>query len=211
MKAAESSGANVSRALSSEEQQVAAAAQQASRAEQQAAGAAGQQAATAEQQAAAAAAAQQASRAEQQGAGAAQQASRAEQQGAAAATTEQQAAGNGPASSALNANRLQSQLTSQEIAGGHAFEKHVLGIDNPHGPEFTGLGISNKAQFAEHIENVINNPSASGTLSNGRQYFYQASTNTIVIRNPGAVDGGTAFTINRTRYPDPADYIKTLR
>lgn len=56
---------------------------------------------------------------------------------------------------------------SQEIAGGHAFEKHVLGVGNPSGAEFGGLGIQTRSQFAEHIENVINNPTQSGALRNG--------------------------------------------
>ena len=95
---------------------------------------------------------------------------------------------------------------SQEIAGGHAFEKHVLGIGNPSQAEFGGLGIRTRNQFAEHIENVINNPTQSGALRNGREYFYDRTTNTIVIRNPRAADGGTAF-----RPVDPDTYLKNLR
>jgi filamentous hemagglutinin len=92
------------------------------------------------------------------------------------------------AESSVNAAKLNTQLTAQEIAGGHAFEKHVLNQG-----EFKGLGIRTREQFANHIENVINNPTASRQLSNGRTAYWQEPTGTVVIRNPRAVDGGTAF------------------
>jgi hypothetical protein len=100
---------------------------------------------------------------------------------------------------------------AQEIAAGHSFEKHVLGVKNPTGAEFQGLGIRTRQQFTDHLEGVINNPSHSGALRNGREYFYDQSSNTIVIRNPEAVDGGTAFRVNVKQYPNPTDYLKTLR
>ncbi|MDB9489241.1 phosphatase PAP2 family protein [Dolichospermum circinale CS-534/05] len=75
---------------------------------------------------------------------------------------------------------------AQEIAGGHAFEKHVINK-----AEFPG--ITTKQQFAEHIENVISNPTASKQLSNGRSAFWDDASGTVVIKNPNAVDGGTAF------------------
>jgi RHS repeat-associated protein len=94
----------------------------------------------------------------------------------------------GEASSLANAARLRAQLAGQEIAAGHAFEKHVLNQG-----EFKGLGIRTREQFAIHIENVINNPTASRELSGGRSAYWQESTGTVVIRNPRASDGGTAF------------------
>lgn len=94
----------------------------------------------------------------------------------------------GEASSVANAARLRAQLAGQEIAAGHAFEKHVLNQG-----EFKGLGIRTREQFATHIENVINNPTASRELSGGRSAYWQESTGTVVIRNPHASDGGTAF------------------
>ena len=111
-----------------------------------------------------------------------------------------------PATNVADAARLRSQNMSQEIAGGHAFEKHVLGVGNPSGAEFGGLGIRTRNQFADHIENVINNPTQSGSLRGGREFFYDGGTNTIVIRNPRAADGGTAF-----RPVDPEAYLKNLR
>ncbi|MBB5753362.1 RHS repeat-associated core domain-containing protein [Prosthecomicrobium pneumaticum] len=111
-----------------------------------------------------------------------------------------------PATNVVDGIRLRNQLTSQEIAGGHAFEKHVLGVGNPSRAEFGDLGIRTRTQFAEHIEKVINNPTESGLLARGRAYFYDRTTNTIVITNPRAADGGAAF-----RPKNPDTYIKTLR
>jgi len=79
-------------------------------------------------------------------------------------------------------------LVGKEIAGGHAFEKHVLDLG-----EFKGLGIRTREQFAGHIENVVNNPTSFSELSRGRSAYWSESTGTVVIRNPRAVDGGTAF------------------
>ncbi|MDT4291665.1 RHS repeat-associated core domain-containing protein [Methylomonas sp. MO1] len=92
------------------------------------------------------------------------------------------------AESAVNAARLRSQLAGQEIAGGHAFEKHVIQQG-----EFGGLGIRTREQFSNHIENVINNPTAVKQLSGGRSAYWDDATSTVVIRNPRAADGGTAF------------------
>jgi filamentous hemagglutinin len=96
------------------------------------------------------------------------------------------AAAESRSASSANAVRLNQQLTSQEIAGGHAFDKHV--IERAEFPE-----VSTRQQFAEHIENVINNPTASKQLNNGRSVFWDDATGTVVIRNPKAADGGTAF------------------
>jgi filamentous hemagglutinin len=57
----------------------------------------------------------------------------------------------------------------------------------------TDLGITTRQQFSGHIENIMNNPSAMRELSNGRTAFWDDVTGTVVIRNPSAVDGGTAF------------------
>jgi len=103
------------------------------------------------------------------------------------------------AHSSANAARLRGQLAGDEIAGGHAFEKHVIQRG-----EFTGLGIRTREQFARHIENVVNNPSASRQLSGGRTAFWDDATGTVVIRNPRAADGGTAFrpTLGREYFED---------
>ena len=95
---------------------------------------------------------------------------------------------NNEAHNSTNGKNLNSELVGKEIAGGHAFEKHVLQQG-----EFTGLGIRTRAQFAQHIENVVKNPTSTKELSSGRSAYWDQSTGTVVIRNPKASDGGTAF------------------
>lgn len=104
--------------------------------------------------------------------------------------TDLAAAGSDPAqsvaSSAADAARLRSQLTAEEIAGGHAFDKHI--IQRGEFPE-----ITTRQQFSDHIESIINNPSAVRSLSNGRVAYWDDASGTVVIRNPIGIDGGTAF------------------
>ena len=84
------------------------------------------------------------------------------------------------AANAANGVRLNARLVGQEIAGGHAWLKHRA--------EFPGL--ASRSQFAQHIENVVLN-GISKPISQGRTAYWLNGT--VVIRNPGAVDGGTAF------------------
>ncbi|MFA5952536.1 MAG: RHS repeat-associated core domain-containing protein [Hyphomicrobium sp.] len=88
------------------------------------------------------------------------------------------------AKSTLQASLLSRQFASQEIAGGHAFVKHVV-----QGGEF--LGIRTRAEFASIIENVMENASDIRQLSGGRTAFWRNGV--VVIRNPRTADGGTAF------------------
>ncbi len=128
------------------------------------------------------------------------------EEGAPASGARSAAAGE-TAVSALAAVRLKNQLSAQEIAGGHAFDKHVLGTGNPQGAaEFSGLSIRTRQQFAGLLEELMNNPTQSGPLLQGREYFFDSLTGTLVIRNPGAPDGGTAF-----RPIDAAKTLKNLR
>lgn len=94
---------------------------------------------------------------------------------------------NGPACSSVNKVRLNNSLAAREISGGHAFEKHVLSQG-----EFSGL-IRTRNQFSKHIENILNNTSILKTLRNNRTGYWHQETGTIVVRNPRALDGGTAF------------------
>jgi filamentous hemagglutinin len=87
--------------------------------------------------------------------------------------------------SAVNATRLSNQLTAEEIAGGHAFDKHVIELG-----EFPG--VTTRSEFAAHIEQRLSNAEVKN-LSNGRVAYWDNATQTVVIRNPHAVDGGTAF------------------
>jgi RHS repeat-associated protein len=88
--------------------------------------------------------------------------------------------------------RLRAQLTGQEIAGGHAFDKHVLDLG-----EFPGTRT--RAQFASHIEDVVLDGQLR-SLGGGRTAFWRDGT--VVIRNPRSPDGGTAF-----RPKDGYDYF----
>lgn len=58
--------------------------------------------------------------------------------------------------------------------------------------EFSGI-IRTRQQFSNHIENVLNNPSAVKQLRNNRIGYWHQETGTVIIRNPKALDGGTAF------------------
>ncbi|MGE8286181.1 MAG: VENN motif pre-toxin domain-containing protein, partial [Stenotrophomonas lactitubi] len=94
--------------------------------------------------------------------------------------------------------KLRTQLIAEEIAAGHAFEKHVL-VQG----EFAGLGVRTRKQFAEHIESVVSNPSSIRYYADARVVYLQESTKTVVFRNPAAE--GTAF-----RPADWNDYISKL-
>jgi hypothetical protein len=87
------------------------------------------------------------------------------------------------AANAANAVRLNTQLSAEEIASGHALDKHL--------GEFADLGVTNKSQFQSFIENVISNPSSTRYASDGRIFYLQERTGSVVIRNPNAE--GTAF------------------
>ncbi|WP_147251745.1 mAFB alternative [Blastococcus sp. TF02-8] len=91
--------------------------------------------------------------------------------------------------------RLRAQLASEEIAGGHAFNKHVVQLG-----EFSG--VTTRAEFASVIENTIMK-GESRSLSGGRVAYWNQGV--VVIRNPNAVDGGTAF-----RPTDGYDYYTGL-
>lgn len=82
---------------------------------------------------------------------------------------------------------------ARDIAGGHAFERHVLVQ-----AEFRGLDIRTRNQFASHIGNIISSPTSSRELNRGRSAYRDQASGTVVIKNSRAADGGTAFrTVNR--------------
>ncbi|KAB0480286.1 hypothetical protein F7Q91_09180 [Vibrio chagasii] len=87
-----------------------------------------------------------------------------------------------PATAAL----LKRQLSAEQIAKGHAFEKHVL-------QQGQFPFIKTKKQFAEHIESVMANPTHSKKLGAGRHAYYDDKTSTFIVTNPRDPDGGTAF------------------
>jgi len=84
------------------------------------------------------------------------------------------------------AGLLKQQLTAEQIAKGHAFEKHVL-----HQGQFPD--VKTKKQFAEHIESVMENPTHSKALGGGRHAYFDSKTSTFAVTNPKDPDAGTAF------------------
>ena len=104
------------------------------------------------------------------------------------ATAGKEATNTAGANNVNNGIFLNRQLAAREIAGGHGFEKHVVQQG-----EFAGLGIRTRDQYAAHIKNVLNNPSSVRYTTDGRSFHLQESTGTVVVRNPSAPDGGTAF------------------
>jgi RHS repeat-associated protein len=106
------------------------------------------------------------------------------------------------AENSANAVRLKNQLISQEIAGGHAFEKHIISQG-----EFPGW-IRTRGQFQKHIESVLSETSDFKTLSGGKQAWWHEQSGTVVIRNPNATDGGTAFQVELQK---ARTYFKALK
>ncbi len=87
---------------------------------------------------------------------------------------------------------LRNRLIAEEISGGHAFTKHVVQRN-----EFPGL-ISDKSQFSQYIERILNNPNNMiRTLQDNRTAYWDKTTGTVVVRTPSAKDGGTAFRPDR--------------
>ncbi|OOF45250.1 hypothetical protein BKK52_12725 [Rodentibacter trehalosifermentans] len=84
--------------------------------------------------------------------------------------------------------KLKATLISKEISDGHAFSKHVVKQG-----EFKNISVSTREQFEQHIENVVNNYTSFKELSNGRSAYWHEESGTVIIRNPKAKDGGTAF------------------
>lgn len=83
----------------------------------------------------------------------------------------------------LSADRADAKLIGEQIAGGHAFDKHVIERQ-----EFPG--ITTRRQFASMIEDVVIKGEGR-VLNAGRTAYW--SDGTLVIRNPAAPDGGTTF------------------
>jgi hypothetical protein len=83
----------------------------------------------------------------------------------------------------LSADKAYAKLIGDEISRGHAFDKHVIERE-----EFPG--ITTRRQFASMIEDVVIK-GESRVLNGGRTAYW--SDGAVVIRNPAAPDGGTAF------------------
>jgi filamentous hemagglutinin len=82
-----------------------------------------------------------------------------------------------------------SQSLGQKIANGHAYDKHVVQQG-----EFPG--ITNRANFANVVDQAIGKAKAAGdvrNLSGGRVAYWDDADGIVVISDPAAADGGTAF------------------
>jgi hypothetical protein len=91
------------------------------------------------------------------------------------------------ASSSANAAHLRSLLIAEEVAQGHAFEKHVVERG-----EFSSLGIRTREQFQSHVEGIVNHPEIPKRYAvDGTTYYLDESTRTNVIQ--GQRGEATAF------------------
>ncbi|MET9634348.1 tachylectin-related carbohydrate-binding protein [Lentzea sp. NPDC006480] len=79
--------------------------------------------------------------------------------------------------------RLNARLAGEEIANGHAYQKHVVEQG-----EFPG--VRTRAEFAQLVENTIVRGEMRPLNNNRLAYWYNGM---VVIRSPRAADGGTAF------------------
>jgi hypothetical protein len=82
------------------------------------------------------------------------------------------------------------------IANGHSFTKHQAEFVQGNvinGLAFPRATIANATAFATFVQAVMTAPSASRGLSNNRIAYWDSTTGTVVIYNPGAADCGTAF------------------
>jgi len=68
------------------------------------------------------------------------------------------------------------------VSSGHAYDKHVLGIDNPNGREF-GSQFKNRAEFGKYVDSVVKNPSDK-FVKGSRGLYWDDKLGTIVIDNP---------------------------
>jgi hypothetical protein len=75
---------------------------------------------------------------------------------------------------------------ARAIAGGHAYEKHV--VEEKLFPE-----VKSRNDFVEVIAKVLANPTHHRELENDREAYFDNRSNTIVIYNPHARDRGTCF------------------
>jgi hypothetical protein len=91
-------------------------------------------------------------------------------------------------------NPVEIRPEARNIANGHAFRDHRV--------EFERIGIRTPEELAEHISNIMNNPSDFKRLQDGRSAYWDDATGTVVIYNPrlDQVENGTAFIPDEGRY-----------
>lgn len=82
------------------------------------------------------------------------------------------------------------------ISNGHAYTKHSGEFINGvviAGLAFPNATIASKGAFATFLQPIVSSGATNKALSSNRHAFWDTSTGTVVIFNPGASDCGTAF------------------
>jgi hypothetical protein len=93
----------------------------------------------------------------------------------------------GVAANATNRPRLNNQLLAEEISSGHGFLKHAH-----ENREFEGLGITTQEQYQSFVEDIVSNSATEVRYAaNGKVFYLDRSTNTVVIKSPNGE--ATAF------------------
>jgi hypothetical protein len=79
------------------------------------------------------------------------------------------------------------QTIGQQIANGHAWDKHVEKKN-----EYPGM-FNDRGEFGKFIDGIVENPTESKELLRDRNAYWDDTTGTVVITDPNSSDGGTAF------------------
>ncbi len=95
-------------------------------------------------------------------------------------------------------NNIENEKSAEKIANGHAYDKHVE--KKGEFPE-----IKTREDLKNHIEDVMNNPTKTKDLDNGRTGYWDKKTGSVVIENPNDPDGGTIF-----RPTDSENYFNNI-
>jgi hypothetical protein len=107
--------------------------------------------------------------------------------GSSAIRVERASAAEGTYSTRLTADiATNSRSSAERIADGHAYDKHV--VEQGEYPD-----VQSRAEFADLIQNAMENCTDAKNLSGGRRAYWQDSSGTVVIKDPASVDGGTVF------------------
>jgi hypothetical protein len=86
-----------------------------------------------------------------------------------------------------NGPRLNNQLLVEEVSSGHGFQKHVQ-----ENAEFENLGIVTQEQYQSFVEDIVSNSATEVRYAaNGKVFYLDRSTNTVVIKSPNGE--ATAF------------------
>ena len=91
---------------------------------------------------------------------------------------------------AHNLERLNTQLIAEQIAKGHAFDKHILTQG-----EFSGLEIRTYAHLQSHIEMILTHPVTETINLRDRTVYIHRPSHTVIVHNPKTSDRGTILSV----------------